>query len=122
MDNISLNNWSVVGAKWVAVEVYQLPYENTFVYNPTVVVCLEDFKQESSTEEQKVVSITTDRFFTDSKIAASFLFNLIKDMFNNISSTVFVYNKEHEKILEYNIADFMDFTEVREKPRRSGRG
>lgn len=110
MDNISLNNWSVVGAKWVAVEVYQLPYENTFVYNPTVVVCLEDFKQESSAEEQKVISITTDRFFTDSKIAASFLFNLIKDMFNNISSTVFVYNKEHEKILEYNIADFMDFT------------
>ena len=86
------------------------------VYNPTLVISLNDFtnSEEVPIEEQKVISVCTDRMFSDAKIAAAFLFNQIRDLFSSISSTVFVYNGKHEKINEFNIDEFMDYSSVAE--------
>lgn len=111
MEEFTIGNWKIFSTYWVSVEIYKIQKQDgVFVYNPTLTFSLDEFKGEETPdiEDQKVISITCDRFFTDSKIAATFAVQNVKDLFANLSAKVHVYDNKHELVEEFDINDFIE--------------
>lgn len=110
MEEFTIKNWNVFSTYWVSVEVYKIEKDGKDIYNPTITFSLDDFTIEKmpDVEAQKVLSISSDRFFTDGKIAAMFMVQHIKDIFYKLSSKVFVYDQNHNLLEEYDINEFIE--------------
>lgn len=116
MEEITFKNWSVLSTHWVAIEIYKMKKKNgdqeSDVYNPTITISVDDYTKEigevPDISEQKVISISSDRFFTESRVAAIFAFQYVKELFLNLSEKVFVYNENQELIEEFDLKDFID--------------
>lgn len=113
MEEFTVKNWNVFGTHWVAIEIYRMSKdvdgEVKYYYNPALTICLDEFTKEiPEADEQKVISLSLDRFFTESKVAAIFAFQYVKELFVNISVNVHVFDENHELLEEFDLNSFVE--------------
>lgn len=115
MEEFTLKNWNMFSSHWVAIEIYRMKKEVDgdvkYYYNPALTFCLDDFTTEGEIpekEEQKVISLSIDRFFTESKVAAIFAFQYVKELFVNLSVNVYVFDENHELLEEFDLNSFVE--------------
>lgn len=118
-ETINLKNWSVYGTHWVGIEVYRMqkPKKNeddepSYTYNPTLAISLNEFDTVEgkipALEDQKIISLSMDRYFTESKVAAIFAFQFVKELFARVSVNVFVYDDKHVMIEQFDLNSFVE--------------
>lgn len=118
-ETINLKNWSVYGTYWVGIEVYRMqkPKNNeddepSYTYNPTLAISLNEFDDVEGKvpelEDQKIISLSMDRYFTESKVAAIFAFQFVKELFARVSVNVFVYDDKHVMIEQFDLNSFVE--------------
>ena len=122
---ITLKNWSVYGSYWVGIEIYKIqkPKKNeddapTYTYNPTLAISLDSFElkpgEVPNLEDQKIISVSMDRYFTEAKVAAIFAFQFVKELFARVSVNVFVYDDKHVLIEQFDLNSFVEQGEANE--------
>lgn len=113
MEEFTVKNWNVFATHWVAIEIYRMGKEVDgeikYYYNPALTISLDEFVEtEVSEENQKVISVSLDRFFTESKVAAIFAFQYVKELFVNLSVNVYVFDENHELLEEFDLNSFIE--------------
>lgn len=117
MEEFTVKNWNVFGTHWVAIEVYRMTKpaeegeEERYYYNPAITICIDDFStagEPPNEDDQKVITFSLDRFFTESKVAAIFAFQYIKELFVKLSVNVYVFDENHELLEEFDLNSFVE--------------
>lgn len=113
MEEFTVKNWNVFGTHWVAIEIYRMQREVDgevrYYYNPSITISLDEFTEEDpELDDQKVISVSLDRFFTESKVAAIFAFQYVKELFVKLSVSVHVFDEKHELLEEFDLNSFVE--------------
>lgn len=117
MEEITIKNWNVFSTHWVAIEIYRMVKkgedgeEDRYYYNPALTICIDDFTTKGEvpeTDDQKVISLSLDRFFTESRVAAIFAFQYVKELFVRLSVNVYVFDENHELLEEFDLNSFVE--------------
>ena len=109
MKNKKIENFTMFGAKKVLIELHRITIDDTIVYNPHLTIVLDDGKEVSEFEDEKVVTLITDNFFKDAKMAAIMTARTLSLSFDHIVSLVEVYDENNDTIDEFDLNE--DFEE-----------
>lgn len=104
--DIKIPNWAMFGAKNVVINIFENVINGEFLYSGALLIWLNDGqKEEDEDYEEKTVTIFTDVVIDDPKKCALIIAEYASNLFEELSSMVYVFNEDHEVIKEFDLND-----------------
>lgn len=112
--DVKIPNWSMFGTRNVVINIFENVINGEFLYSGALLFWLNDGKAEGDEGfEEKTVTIFTDVVLDDPKKCALIVAEYASNLFQELSSLVYVFNEESEVIMEFDLNDEeFDFDEI----------
>nr|QMP82896.1 MAG: hypothetical protein [Caudoviricetes sp.] len=103
---VKIPNWAMFGARNVVINIFENVINGEILYSGALLFWLHDgVSEEDENYEEKTITLHTDVVLDDPKKCALIVAEYASNLFEELSSMVYVFNEEADIIMEFDLND-----------------